>query len=296
MTVTVPTLPSPVKPVNVRGPWKRPYGWSRTPREDPYRKPVSVAYSFLIMVNSILGWVARRRVAVLSAATLTSVVAGVLVLVPAIGRDLTGAFVARTLLPLAFIMLSAYAAHVHHPARLIARPGVPAFDVPAGPGAVLTAAGLTVYACPALAYLATDGDSPWLLACVAVTVAGLLATHWTAALGRSGVRLTPDGIEDRGRFGSLVVPWDALDVPRAAFPADAQQVNLYLARPQLVRKRGLRVRGPGGLPATGINAEFLARTIHEYANRPDLRPTVGSEAALARLRAIPQIAALTDPA
>jgi hypothetical protein len=50
------------------------------------------------------------------------------------------------------------------------------------------------------------------------------------------------------------------------------------------------------LPTGSVKAELLARAIHEYANRPELRTAIGSETELARFLGIPQIIALTENA
>lgn len=133
------------------------------------------------------------------------------------------------------------------------------------------------------------GTDPWFSVSFAVPFAGMLAAFWWSALGRFGVRLSPDGIVDRQVFGSLFVPWDALATPCSAYPHDAHQVTLYLAHPELGRRRGRWIGGPASLPAAGVDAELLARAIHEYSNRADLRSSIGSEAELDRIKAIPQI-------
>jgi hypothetical protein len=114
--------------------------------------------------------------------------------------------------------------------------------------------------------------------------------------GRFGVRLSPEGIVGRQIPGSLFVPWEALATPCSAYAHDAHQVTLYLARPELVRRRGLRFGGPALLPAAGVDAELLARAIQEYSNRADTRSAIGSEPELDRLQAIPQITDLAGQA
>ncbi|WP_436535642.1 hypothetical protein [Actinoplanes sp. HUAS TT8] len=240
------------------------------------------------------GWVARRRVAVLIAALVLAVALQVLV-----GNDhrLELGFVVAVLSMVVLGLLAAVAGRIHRPAILVARPEIPAFERPANPAAVLGAAAYTSFAVymmgSAVRDVADDTDL-WFGAVLVVVLLTGLSVQWLTALGRFGVRLTPEGILDRQPLGSLRVPWDALATPRAALPRDSQRVRLYFARPELVGKRGLRLGDPTLLPAPGIEAEFLARAIHEYANRPDLRPTVGSEAALAGFREIPQVAALTS--
>jgi hypothetical protein len=247
------------------------------------------------VIIDFLEWAARRRVAVLIAVVPATVVLQVLL------QRLEDKYAWRvvlalsTLLPLVLLLGSAFAARKFHPARLVARPGVPAFDIPANPGAVLGAAGYTFLGAQVVGMLlngvVTDEDL-WIGAGPVLIWAGLLVAFWISAFGRFGVRLLPHGVLDRQVLGSLFVPWEALAVPYPAYPYDAQRITLFLANPELVHRRGLRVGGPASLPAVGVDAELLARAIHEYANRPDLRPAIGSEAELARFRAIPQIVGL----
>lgn len=248
------------------------------------------AYPVAVMIQ-ILGWVARLRVALLTMALLTAV--ALQVLLRNTGSDFGLRLAAGIVPPVAFILCSAVAARFFHPAKLVARPEVPAFDVPANPTVVLASIGYTFFAVLMVSGLvrdiAADEELWWLAAILAILVAGQLAAFWSSALGRFGARLSPDGIEFRELFGSRFTPWDALATPLAAYPHDAQQVTLHLAHPELVRRRGLRHTSPTSLPAAGVNAEFLARAVHEYANRADLRPAIGSTAELDRFLAIPQI-------
>jgi hypothetical protein len=197
-----------------------------------------------------------------------------------------------TLLTVALFGWSVVCARIFHPAKLVARPEVPAFDVPPNPGVVLGTTGFTFVVVMMLSGLVRDiatGTDLWFSVTFAVPFAGMLAVWWWSALGRFGARLIPAGIIDRQMFGSLFIPWDALATPCSAYAHNAHQVTLYLAHPELVRRRGLRFGGPGLLPAAGINAELLARAIHEYANRAGTRSDIGSKAELDRFHAIPQI-------
>lgn len=249
------------------------------------------------MMINFLEWVARRRVPVLIMTLVTAV--GLQVLYQAArGDQWLVVELAVGILPWFALLLCAHsAARGFHPVRLVARPEVPAFETPADPSAVLHAAGFTFLVAYQAGSWVRDREMTverWLTSGWAVVFLGLLVILWWSALGRFGVRLTPDGIVDRQVSGSLHVPWDAFATPYAAYPHDAGQVTLYLARPELVRKRGLRRRGPQLLPATGVDAELLARAIHEYANHPDRRPAVGSEQDLARFMAIPELVALAN--
>ncbi|GAA0419608.1 hypothetical protein Aca07nite_12890 [Actinoplanes capillaceus] len=184
------------------------------------------------------------------------------------------------------------------PATLVARPGVPAFDVPVSPGVVLLAAGVTLVVGRNLSGIVRDQlaypSDAWFTAGFGLLWAAMLGAVWTRALRGAGLRLRPDGIEEHQFFGSILVPWSALETPRSALPLGEHQIALFLADPGAVRRRGLRSRNVTTLPAIGVDAEFLARAVHEYANRPDLRPAIGSPEELARFLAIPQIARLSD--
>lgn len=245
------------------------------------------------------GWVARRRVVVLTVAVVTAVVLQVLFRTIENDHAWQLRLAATVLLPFALLLWSVAYARSFHPARLVARPEVPAFDVPANPAVVIAAVAYTLLVAPMMTGLVRDiaaGTDLWFSVSLVVPSAGLVAAFWWWALGRFGVRLRPDGIVDRQVFGSLFAPWDALATPQSAYPDNAQQVTLYLAHPELVRRRGLRPGSAASLPAAGVNAELLARAIQEYSNRADLRWAIGSEADLARFQAIPHIAALADRA
>jgi hypothetical protein len=258
--------------------------------------PGLAAYPAAMMID-FLGWVARRRAAVLTTALLTAVVLQVLRQATGNGHSF-GLNLAFTLLPVSVLVLgSALSVRVFHSAKLVARPDVPAFEVSANPSAVLGAAGYTFFVASVVGSAVRDNQTSvdFLFAAgSAVLPVGVLVALWWAALGRFGVRLGPDGIIDRQPFGSLHVPWEALAIPRPAFPRNGQQVTLHLARPELVRRRGLRFGAQTLLPAAGLDPELLARAIHEYANRADIRSTIGSEAASAQFQAIPQIVELAN--
>lgn len=239
-------------------------------------------------MDGVLGWVVRWRVAVLVAALVSSFVVGV----AGLDGHWLVSLVWRILLPFGLLLYSSMIARTHHPAVLVARPPVPALEVPPNPWMVLGAAGYTLLSARLIgeAFL-DDGFS------VGIAVFAGLCTiaFWTAALGRFGVRLYPEGIASREVFGSVFVPWEALGGPRPAFAYHVQQVTLTVADPARIRRRGLRFGDPAKLSAAGVSAELLARAIHEYANRPELRPAIGTEEELARFQRIPQIAELTGP-
>lgn len=240
------------------------------------------------MVINFFGWVARRRVPLLVMALVTAVALQVLLRYTQNSYDFRLRGAAGVLPALAFVLCSAFAARFFHPAKLVARPEVPALDVPANPGVVLISAmGYTFFAVFILGGLARDiaayEELWWLPAILAVLLTGQLAAFWRSALGGFGARLTPDGIKFRESFGSLFIPWEALVT---AYPRDALQVTLHLAHPELVRGRGFRYSRPTLVPAAGVDAELLARAIHEYANSAQLRPGIGTTAELDRFLAI----------
>jgi hypothetical protein len=243
------------------------------------------------MMINILEWVARRRVAVLAVSLSVAILLQVLRRTAGDGPSLPLDLTIGVLPVIPLIFCAAVAGRVFHPARLIARPEVPAFDVPANPAVVLGSAGYTFFAVFLLGDtshgLVTGLDFAF-AAPVVVIIAGQLAAFWWAALGRYGVRLTPAGIIDRQVYGRLFVPWEALATPDPAYPRDAHQVVLRVGRLDLVRKRGFRTGGRTLLPAAGVNADFLTRAINQYASHPESRPAIGSVTALTHLQSISQ--------
>ncbi|GGN62087.1 hypothetical protein GCM10010112_19910 [Actinoplanes lobatus] len=247
------------------------------------------------MKITLLTLLVRWRAAVLLAALLAAVAGDVALARIGPGFGWILAFGGLGLVPL----LAAIAVlRSHRPAILVARPGVPAFDVPVSPGVVLVAVGWTLLVGRNLSGMVRDlavyPGEIWLTAVFALLWAAMLGAVWAMVLRGAVMRLRPDGIEERRFFGSLLVPWSALETPRSALPRGEQQIALFLADPKAVRRRGLRSRNATTLTAIGVDAEFLARAVHEYANRPDLRPAIGSPEELSRFLAIPQIARLSD--
>ncbi|MEV4283829.1 hypothetical protein [Actinoplanes xinjiangensis] len=240
------------------------------------------------MMIAALGWVARRRVAVLTVTLLAAIVLQVLLKVTDSDRIWELILGVNGLLQIVFLLWWAVSARSVRPAPLVARPEVPSFDVPTAPSAVLGAVFSTFVGANSLGMLLRDmeaGTGLWVSASFVLLWAGLLALYWRLALGRFGVRLGRDGISDRQALGSQFVPWDALAAPCSAITDDPHEVSLLLTHPELVRRRGLRLGKASSLPAAGGNAEFLARAINEYANHVVLRPGIGSKAELTRLSA-----------
>ncbi|MFI1996110.1 hypothetical protein [Actinoplanes sp. NPDC020271] len=230
------------------------------------------------MMINILGWVARRRSAVLIMALVTAVALQVLLRATGNAGHAVIAFLPVFVLFVPVVV----AVRSFRPAGLVARPEVPALDVPTSPGVVLGTVLYTFFVVPLLIEMlvaATDEpDLWWMFAGSVSIIGGMTAAYWRRALARFETRLTPDGITDRRPYGSLFVPWDALE-PYTTVSPGGRRVDLSLARPGLVRRRGWRLVGPAVLPAVGADAHLLARTINEYANHPGLRPAIGTEPA-----------------
>jgi hypothetical protein len=239
------------------------------------------------MMITLLGWVVRRRVALLAGALVTAV--SLQVLLRVIGNDHVWELIlwVSGLLPVVFLLWSAASARSSHPTELVARPEAAAFDVSVAPRAVLGAVGSTFLGANSLGMLLRGieaKDDLWFSVSLLVLWIALLVTSWRSALSPFGVRLSRDGLCDRRSLGSLFVPWEALATPGAARADDSHQVTLCLLHPERVRWYGFRLGPASSLPAVGGNAEFLARVIIEYATQPDLRPAIGSEGELARLQ------------
>lgn len=246
-------------------------------------------------MDGMLGWVVRWRLPLLAGTLL--VFGGFEVCRQIVGYHpgWTVSLVLHVLLPAALLGWSATVARKHHPAVLVARPAVPALEATPNPWMVIAAIGYTMFGTRLFGSLTRDlmaGEDMLFSAGTMVFWALCTAAFWSSALGRFGVRLRPEGIASREVFGSVFVPWEALGGPRPAFAYDAQQVTLTVTEPGRIRKRGLRFGDPARLPAAGVNAELLARAIHEYTHRPDLRAAIGTESELARFQSIPQIAEL----
>jgi hypothetical protein len=242
------------------------------------------------MKAGILGRAARWPLVTSAVALVSAAVLQTVRQVTDFGHTWLFSLAVGVVLPFALILWSASFARSYHPATLVARPSVPAFDVPVNPGAVLGAAGYTFLVANVVRGSVSDvaaGQDVWFSVVLAVLVLLLVVPFWRLALGRAGVRLSPDGIHDRQVIGSLFVPWDALATPEPARAYDTQRVILSFAHPEQVRRRGLRIGDRTWLPASGVDAEMLAGAIHEYVNRPDLRASIGSPAELERLRAVP---------
>ncbi len=245
-------------------------------------------------MKGVLGWVVRWRVAILAVTLVVS--AGFEIWRQSSVVDLPWFvdLVVRLVLPFGLILWMISINRSHHPAVLLTRPTVPALEVPPNPGMIIGAAGYTVLGARTIGMAIRDLNAGTDLVFSVIYLAFFLLAlvmFWASALGRAGIRLYPEGIVNRQLLGSVFIPWDSLGGPVPAFAYRPDRVTLKLDGP--VRKQGFALGDPTVLSALGVSAELLARAIHEYANRPDLRPHIGTEEETERFHAIPQIAELT---
>jgi hypothetical protein len=169
---------------------------------------------------------------------------------------------------------------------LTARPERQAFEAPAAAAPVYAALCFLTVATGQLGSLLRDVRSDRLPAFdVMWTLLWLLvAARWLVlAWAGSGVRPTPDGIRSRDVFGTLRVPWVALDrgVPPVA-DRGRRSVVLTYARPELVRRSG-PVLSRRVLRADPVDASVLAEVLRHYLAHPEARPAIGTLAELSRL-------------
>ncbi|WP_157752126.1 PH domain-containing protein [Actinoplanes derwentensis] len=237
----------------------------------------------LIKVCSLAG---RNRVAVLVVAVVLAIGLGVLrETASRDGRDLI--FLTGIVVIIGSLALALAAIYGYHPAALVVRPDLPAFETHPPAGQVLLFAALTVQGGTTVTGLimdAVNGEEYWTFGLPAMAL-WLIAIGfaWWQMLRPGGVRLRPDGVEDRQPFGSMFVPWEAFTgVPYPALVVGRSKITLTFADSALVRTRGWRPIGPA-LPANAVDARFLTYAIHEYAHRPELRAVIGTEAEYDRL-------------
>jgi hypothetical protein len=234
-----------------------------------------------VLINGF-GAVARHRWLFLAGALVLAVAAGLVV-----QSDRLNMFVVLFGLMLPLLALSGLATLRYRSHALLVRPEPRAFATEANVGAMLMAASFFILAGCLVVEDLTDivaREEFWALN-VTTAVLVLLAAglHGYGAWGPFGVRLSPAGVHDRSLLGSLFVPWEAFAPGCPAVPANGNRngLILYSARPELVRRRGVRVGFP--FAPTGIDADFLAHVIHRYVAGPEHRPAIGTEAELHRL-------------
>jgi hypothetical protein len=119
--------------------------------------------------------------------------------------------------------------------------------------------------------------------------AAVLALHVAVAWRGFAVEVTPEGVVVRAPLYRRLIPWAALaqgGPPRQ--PAGPKSVTLAVARPELVRQRGLPLfcgtREWPDVPA-GRHAWLLADVIRWYVNHPEDRAAIGTEAERDRMLA-----------
>ncbi|MCW3843506.1 hypothetical protein ONA70_25715, partial [Micromonospora yasonensis] len=105
----------------------------------------------------------------------------------------------------------------------------------------------------------------------------------SAAWQGTGLRLRPDGLWWRSAFQSVHVPWPAL-APDGPPRPDLQATHLTLAyaRPELVRRHGLR-RRVDRIPVGRVHPWFLTDVIRHYVAHPEHRAAIGTEEERRRL-------------
>ena len=235
----------------------------------------------------MLKWIARLRLPILLGALAIGVLNAALGVVRA-DRIPPLFILGIGLVNLVLFVLAFYAGARYRPAALVARPEVPAFDVPVSPALVLGAALATTLGTAMAAGIVDDalsGDAAWPIAVLfAALFVVLIAWWWAIALGRFGVRLRPDGIEDRQSLDSVFVPWEAFDgVEHPALAGSSHRILLHVARPELVRRRRRRDAEFVIVSSLSTDSVFLAGVIGRYAHRPESRSAIGTEAERDRL-------------
>lgn len=202
--------------------------------------------------------------------------------VPSLGQR---AFPAMSATVAVLVVLSVVAMAWRRPTAFVVQPRVPAFSTP--PQAALPLLGLAFLTMGTgmAGNVIRDWGSDRFL------IDPLLDLGWVAAAllnvavawrGR-GVQLRPDGLWQRGITGWLVVPWDAAPaVPTLPPPPRAITVPLAYGRPELVRRRGLHVRGYA-LHTDEIDPRLITAAIRYYVAHPEHRPAIGTQAEHDRL-------------
>ncbi|KXK61491.1 hypothetical protein AWW66_13420 [Micromonospora rosaria] len=106
--------------------------------------------------------------------------------------------------------------------------------------------------------------------------------------GRTGVGLTPTGVEVREPFGARTIPWAALAPGTPGAWTAGRALDLDVRYPDLVTGWGLRWgsrRSPRiGLDYVNVHPGFLADVLRHYVDHPDERAGIGTPAGYDRLR------------
>jgi hypothetical protein len=131
-----------------------------------------------------------------------------------------------------------------------------------------------------LAWQLLNGCFTVTTAVIVVAGARLVVSAWRSV---GGVRLEPAALVDKSPLGTLIVPWEAL-APTYPYPSAPTEKHLVLtyARPELVRRRGLRF-SRRRINTDNIDTVFLGYAIAYYVAYPQMRSTIGTMAGYAEL-------------
>lgn len=162
-------------------------------------------------------------------------------------------------LTLVLLVLAASASRGYRPAVLVSRPAIPAFETPVNPYFTLAAAGFTVIGVLYLSEALRDAWSGWPDAALTAGWVVLAIVNWYQALHAGGpAQLRVDGVRTPRWFGSAFIPWDSVEP--GSFDSS-----------RIVR-------------LTGLDPAFLDRVVREYAEHPERRSAIATQAELVRLQ------------
>jgi hypothetical protein len=172
------------------------------------------------------------------------------------------------------------------PAELVARPDVPAFEAVPGMDDLGPAMFLVLIIGRQVGSL-VQGErrlAAQIIEVVLITfLAAVTALQVVGAWQGTGWRVRPDGLSWRTPFRSVHIPWAALAPDGPPRPdLRASHLEFAYARPELVRRRGLRPRADRFLVGR-VHPWFLTDVIRHYVAHPEHRPAIGTEAEHRRL-------------
>lgn len=125
-----------------------------------------------------------------------------------------------------------------------------------------------------------------LTALFGLAVAVIVVLTWRVAA--NPIELTPEGVQTRTLWDRRLIPWEALAPGGPHRPRqNERRIRLGLTRPELVRRSRFQVPGVGdSVPSsTGVHPWLVADAIRWYAEHPEDRAAIGTEAEHARLLA-----------
>ncbi|MET7398730.1 hypothetical protein ABZS66_35095 [Dactylosporangium sp. NPDC005572] len=114
---------------------------------------------------------------------------------------------------------------------------------------------------------------------------------WITAIVRGAGRivLRPDGLFWVDALGDTFVPWDAIAAGPLPGASRLGEVDLGIARPDLVGRRGATLRDPARLRLPAhlalVHRRFLANAVNYYLWHPEERAAIGTPAGYERLLA-----------